>query len=163
VVVPLVNSVAEAELAVKWTKYPPVGARGVSPRKASDYGRQTAQYLRKANEETVVVGQVETREALDNLDSILSLEQLDVAFVGPSDLTMSLGLVDDRSSPVLLEAMKRVVAKCQEHRKAPGVMAASPAEAKRAVEMGFRFVSLSSDQRHLQAGAMDFLASVGRL
>ena len=163
VVVPLVNTREDAEVAVSYCKYPPVGVRGVAPRKAADYGLSAAEYLRKANEETLLLVQVETKKALENLDAILGVKGVDVAFVGPTDLTMSLGFLDDRSNPRILEEMRGVVEKCQEYGKIPGIMALTADEAKRDASMGFRFISLASDVRHLMEGARGFLKSVGRL
>jgi 2-keto-3-deoxy-L-rhamnonate aldolase RhmA len=159
VVCPLVNSPALAEEVVKFVKYPPQGIRGVAPRKAADYGLKMADYIRTANSQTIVVAQIETREALDNLDGILSVKGVDVAFVGPTDLTMSLGLLDDRSNPRVIDAMKRVIKACESHGKVPGVMAASEEEVKRDIAMGFRFISLASDVRFLIRGAKAFLDS----
>lgn len=157
VVCPLVNSEEEAKQAVKFLKYPPVGVRGVAPRKAADYGLSAAEYIRTANETTILVAQIETREAVEKVDSILSVADVDVAFVGPSDLTMSLGLLDDRSNPRVIEAMKKVIASCESHRKVPGTLAASPEEAKRAVSLGFRFIGLGSDTRFISGGAKPFI------
>jgi len=163
VIVPLVNTREDAQAAVRYCKYPPVGVRGVAPRKAADYGLSAAEYIRRANEETLLIVQVETKEALENLDALLGVKGVDIAFVGPSDLTMSLGLLDDRSNPRVLEEMRNVVEKCKEYGKIPGTMAVTPEEAKREASMGFRFISLASDVRHLIEGARGFLKSVGRL
>ena len=163
VIVPLVNTREDAEAAVSYCKYPPIGVRGVAPRKAADYGLSAAEYLRRANDETLLIVQVETKEALENLDALLGVKGVDIAFVGPSDLTMSLGLLDDRSNPRVLEEMRNVVEKCKEYGKIPGTMAVTPEEAKREASMGFRFISLASDVRHLIEGARGFLKSVGRL
>jgi 2-keto-3-deoxy-L-rhamnonate aldolase RhmA len=162
VVFPLVSSPADAKRAVDFAKYPPVGTRGVAPRKAADYGRSFSEYIRTANELTVVVAQIETSEALDNLDDIISTQDVDVAFVGPTDLTMSLGLLDDRGNPRVIDAMKRVIKSCERHGKAPGVLAATPEEAKRDVQLGFTFIGLGSDVRFLMSGAKDFMNSARR-
>jgi 2-keto-3-deoxy-L-rhamnonate aldolase RhmA len=162
VLFPLVSSREEAERAVRFAKYPPEGVRGVAPRKAADYGRSFSEYLRSANDQTIVVVQIETGEALGNLDAILSVPRVDVAFVGPSDLTMSLGLVDDRGNPRVVKAMEQVIKACEEHGKTPGVLAATPDEAKRDVALGFRFIGLGSDVRFLQAGAEEFIRAARR-
>jgi len=159
IVFPLVSSPADAKRAASLVKYPPLGTRGVAPRKAADYGRSFSEYIRVANESTAVIAQIETSEALDNLDEIISARDLDVAFVGPTDLTMSLGLLDDRGNPRVIDAMKRVIRSCEKHDKAPGVLAATPEEAKRDVRLGFRFVGLGSDVRFLMSGAKEFLTS----
>lgn len=162
VVVPLINTKADAEKTVQFSKYPPAGVRGVAGMKASDYGVNLASYLRNANNETVIIVQIETPQAVENIREIVSLEGIDVAFVGPSDLTMTLGLIDNRSDPRVKEAMKKVVAACNDAGKAAGVMAGNLDEAKQAVEMGFRFISLGSDLRYLANGSKQFLAAVGR-
>jgi len=157
IVCPLVNSEEEARAAVRFLKCPPVGVRGVAPRKAADYGLSTAEYIRTANEMTIFVAQIETREAVENVERILSVKEVDVAFVGPTDLTMSLGLMDDRSNPKVIEAMKKVIASCEAHQKVPGTLAASPEEAKRAVSLGFRFIGLGSDTRFISGGVKPFI------
>lgn len=160
VVCPLVNSEREAKTAASFVKYPPLGVRGVGPRKAADYGLAFADYIRTANEATLLVAQIETQQALENVESILAVPEVDVAFVGPSDLTVSLGLLDDRSNPKVLDAMKAVVRSCESGHKVPGTLAATPDEAKRAASLGFRFIGLGSDTRFLIGGAKPFIDSV---
>ncbi len=162
VICPLVNTAAEAERVVSFVKYPPVGVRGVAPRKAADYGLSFSEYLRTANDQTLVVAQIETKQAIENLEGILSTRAVDVAFVGPSDLTMSLGLYDDRNNPRVIDAMRTVIEACGRHGKIPGVLAATPDEAKRAVSLGFKFIGVGSDTRFLIGGAKSFLSAVGR-
>ena len=157
VLFPLVSNAADAARAVSLAKYPPAGVRGVAPRKAADYGNTFAEYIRTANDLTVVAVQIETAEALDNLDAILATPGVDVAFVGPTDLTMSLGLLDDRGNQRVVDAMKRVVEACARGGKVPGILAATPDEAARDVRLGFRFVGLGSDTRFLLHGAREFL------
>jgi len=162
IVIPLVNSKEEAERAVRLCKYPPLGIRGTAMGRAARYGLDGARYLRSANDENMVIVQIETTTALSNLESIAAVNGVDVLFVGPSDLTMSLGLIDDRTNPRVVDAMLRVVGACREHGKAAGVMAATTDEAKKAVERGFGFISLGSDVRHLIVGAREFLKAAGR-
>ncbi len=157
IIFPLVNSRQDAQRAVSFTKYPPEGVRGVGPRKSAEYGEGFADYIRTANGKTVVIAQIETKEALDHLDEILSTPGVDVAFVGPTDLTMSLGLIDDRGNPRVVEAMKQVVKACNRNGRFPGVLAASPDEARRDVKLGFKFIGLGSDSRFLLSGAKEFL------
>jgi len=161
VLLPLVNSAGEAERAVRFSKYPPRGVRGVAPRKAADFGMSSKEYVKTADRDTIVAVQIETKESLSNLDSILSVEGVDVAFVGPSDLTMSLGLGDARDDPKVLDAMREVVRSCKTHAKVPGILASTPEEAKRDLEMGFRFIGLGSDTMFLIGGSRVFLESVG--
>lgn len=162
IIVPLVNTPEEAERAVRFCKYPPRGVRGVAGSKAADYGLTLSRYIRTANDETAVIAQIETPQAVENIDKILAVDGVDVAFVGPSDLTMTMGLLDDRGNPMVVEAMAKVVKACQAAGKVPGVMATTVEEAKLAVERGFRFIAIGSDMRFTSVGAKAFLEAVGR-
>jgi 2-keto-3-deoxy-L-rhamnonate aldolase RhmA len=162
VVVPLVNTAEEAERAVLFCKYPPMGVRGVAGSKVSDYGMSLGKYIRTANDETTVIAQIETPQAVQNIREIVSVKGVDVAFVGPTDLTMTMGLLDDRSNPKVAEAMLKVVKACDDAGKAAGVMALSLEEARLAVQRGFRFVSLATDMKYVTVGARSFLEAVGR-
>ena len=117
---PLVNTEAQAKAAVAFAKYPPEGVRGAAAAASSRYGIELASYLRNANDETMVGVQIEAREALDNLDAIASVKGVDVLFVGPQDLTLSLGLLDDRTNPKVRDAMRQVVDAVREAREDPG-------------------------------------------
>jgi 4-hydroxy-2-oxoheptanedioate aldolase len=153
ILVPLVSTPAQAKAAVAFAKYPPEGVRGVASAPASRYGRELASYLRSANAETMVGVQIETREALENLEAIAGVEGVDLLFVGPQDLTLNLGLLDDRKNPKLREAMRKVVEACDRHGKTPGTLVIDAEEKRVAVELGFRFISLASDIRFLLNGA----------
>ena len=162
IVVPMVNTVEEAERAVRFAKYPPRGVRGVAAVKASDYGFTMPDYIRSANEQTTIVVQIETPEALRNVKQIVAVDGVDMAFVGPSDMTMTLGLVDDRNNPRVVEAMSAVVKACEDAGKTAGTLAISAEEIKRDLDLGFRFISLATDVRQLVVGARSMLASAGR-
>jgi 4-hydroxy-2-oxoheptanedioate aldolase len=155
---PLVNSAEEAERLVKFAMYPPEGIRGAGPGRAARYGMNLPDYINTANRELLIAVQVETREALSKVDEILETKRIDIGFVGPTDLTISLGLGTDRSNPKVIEAMQRVVRSCNEHGKIAGTLAATADEAKKFEELGFRFLSLASDARFLVAGARAYLS-----
>ncbi len=154
---PLVNSVEEAERFVRFAMYPPKGVRGTGPGRASRYGANFSQYIREANDELLLGIQIETLDALSNAREILGTKSVDIGFAGPTDLTMSLGLLDDRSNPRVTDALKKVVSACEDTGKIPGTMAISIEEAKKFAELGFRFISLASDARFLSYGAKYFL------
>jgi len=162
VMVPLVNTVEEAERAVRFCKYPPSGVRGLAGAKASDYGLSLGSYIRTANDETTIIAQIETPQAVQNIREILSVRGVDIAFVGPSDLTMNMGFLDDRSNPRVTEAMLTVVKACGDAGKVAGVMATTLDEARLAVQRGFRFVALGTDMKYATVGATSFLSTVGR-
>jgi 2-keto-3-deoxy-L-rhamnonate aldolase RhmA len=156
VLIPLVSTAAQARAAVSFAKYPPDGVRGAAAAAASRYGAELSSYLRTANSETLVGVQIETREALENLEAIATTPGVDILFVGPQDLTLSLGLMDDRRNPIVREAMRTVVEACEKHGKIPGTLVIDPEEKRVAVELGFRFVSLASDVRFLLDGAKSY-------
>jgi len=153
VLVPLVSTEAQAKAAVTFAKYPPDGVRGAAAAAASRYGMELSSYLRSANAETLVGVQIETKEALENLEAIAGVSGIDLLFVGPTDLTLSLGLLDDRKNPKVRDAMRAVIGACERHGKVPGTMVIDLEEKRKAVELGFRFISLASDVRFLVNGA----------
>jgi 2-keto-3-deoxy-L-rhamnonate aldolase RhmA len=157
ILVPLVSTEAQAKTAASYARYPPDGVRGIAASAATRYGQQLGAYLRSANARTLVGVQIETREAIEHLESIAAVDGVDLLFVGPQDLTLSLGLVDDRKDPRLREAMAKVVDACRRHDKIPGTLVVDAEEKRAAVDLGFRFISLASDVRFLLNGAKAFL------
>ncbi len=159
VVVPLVSTEAQARAAVSFAKYPPEGVRGAAAAAASRYGTELSAYLKGANAATTVAVQIETREALANLEAIAGVPGVDLLFVGPQDLTLSLGLGDDRRNPKVLDAMRRVVEVAERNGKVAGTLVVNPEEKRSAVDLGFRFIALASDVRFLIQGAKYYLES----
>jgi 2-keto-3-deoxy-L-rhamnonate aldolase RhmA len=157
VLVPLVNTQKDAEEVVNFSKYPPMGSRGLGPVRAAAYGNSMKDYVTTANDETIVGVQIETMQALANVEQIAAVKGVDIVFVGPSDLSMSMGLVTDRGNPRLAEAMQSVVKVCQRTGKIPGTLAATADEAKKWQKLGFRFISLGSDSKYLFQGAKNFV------
>lgn len=157
ILVPLVNTPREAEMVVNYSKYPPAGSRGLGPVRAAMYGNNFKEYIATANEEILVGVQIETTQALASAEEIAATKGVDIVFVGPSDLTMSLGLVTDRGNPRVTEAMQSVVKICEKLGRIPGTLAATPDEAKKWQKLGFRFISLGSDSKYLFQGAKNFV------
>jgi 4-hydroxy-2-oxoheptanedioate aldolase len=151
IIVPRVNTVAEARDAVDAARYPPVGHRGLGPSRATAYGDDIFGYLVRANDELLVAIQVETREALENLDELLGVPGVDLFFVGPGDLAVSLG-IEDPASPELRNAIESVLAGAREAGRLAGVFAATPVDAARWREAGVELVVLGSDLTWLAAG-----------
>ena len=108
--VPWVQSAAEAEAAVRSVKYQPQGIRGLAGVRAADYGQTLSlgEYVEQANAETLVVLQIETAQAIEQLPEILKVEGIDVIFIGPSDLSQSLGLPGQAQHPTVQAAMQRI-------------------------------------------------------
>ena len=113
-VVPMVNTRAEAQRVVEYAKYPPLGTRSIGGA-FGPYGfgiTDWPRYARTANDETIVTVQIESTQALQNLDEILSVPGIDVAFVGPNDLHAQLGLTpsSDGAEPEFMDALERIKA-----------------------------------------------------
>ena len=157
VLIPWVNSGKDAANAVRACKYPPQGIRGCGPRRASKYGLCFNEYIELINEEILVGIQIETEEALNNLDAILSVEGVDVAYVGPMDLSMSLGYPNQLTHPGFKSALQKVVESCKKHDVYAGIHATSAEDFKERVSQGFQFITLLSDYDFLIHGCTEAL------
>jgi 4-hydroxy-2-oxoheptanedioate aldolase len=142
---PYVQNADEAKRAVAATRYPPQGIRGVSvAARASRYGR-TPGYLGKANTEICVLVQVETREALNELEAIARVDGVDGVFIGPSDLAASLGHIGNPAHPDVQAAIKDAVTRLKKVGKPAGILTGNEDEARRYIEWGFLFVAVGAD------------------
>ena len=146
VLVPYVNTRAEAETAVRACKYPPEGIRGVagSPR-AAGYGQKPMNYLKKANEEILVITAVETAEAVSNLDEILGVPGLDGVFIGPMDLATSLGHLGELGHRDVQAAISEIELKALAAKKVLATIAGNWNEAKARYERGYQMVMVMAD------------------
>jgi 4-hydroxy-2-oxoheptanedioate aldolase len=142
---PYVQNVAEAKAAVASTRYPPQGIRGVSvAARASRYGR-VAGYLGKANADICVLVQVETREAMTQLEAIANVEGVDGVFIGPSDLAASLGHLGNPAHEEVQAAIKDAVTRLKKVGKPAGILTGNEDEIRRYIEWGYLFVAVGSD------------------
>src|SRR5258708_5893964 len=146
VMVPRVETREQTEDIVRQLKYAPQGRRGVALGVAHDlYRAAGAEFFPQANEETLVIIQVETAKAFENLDAIVSVPGVDVAWIGHYDLTVSMGFPAQFDHPRLLEAMDRLVTVCKKHSVAPGFLPPTQESAAHWISKGFRMISLGSD------------------
>ena len=165
--IPRVETREQVEAIVRAMKYPPQGERGVALGIAHDDYTQMEVHtaLRVANEESLVIVQVETATALDNLEAMLSVPGVDVAWVGHFDLTVSMGIPGEFDNPRFLEAMDEVVRVSGKHGVTPGLMQADVAAARRWMDKGFRAIAYSGDlwlmQRALRDGLSELRAGHG--
>lgn len=161
VLVPMVNTREEAQRVVEYTKYPPAGARSIGGA-FGPYGfgiTDWAEYARMANEETVLAIQIESAQALQNLDEILSVPGLDVAFVGPNDLHAQIGLAasTDGTEPEFMEALERIKSSARKHGLATGIFSGGGEAAAERVRQGFHMISVTTDVSSMIAGATQHL------
>jgi 2-keto-3-deoxy-L-rhamnonate aldolase RhmA len=160
VMFPFVNSPEEALRAVQFMKFPPIGTRGVAViTRASDYGQRWSEYFAEANREGMVVVQIETKQGVENAEAIAAVEGVDVLFVGPMDLSVSLGCPGDFTPKHFNEALQHVIACCAKYGKAAGILSRPPLVAQHR-QMGFRFLALGSDAGSVIAGLQQTLASM---
>ena len=160
--IPMVDQPSQAEEVMAHAKYPPRGKRGVGLRRAHSLYKNVdaAEYLEKANAETFIAVQAETAEAVENAAAIAAVDGVDAIFVGPMDLSVSLGLPGRVGDPVMVNAMEQVVAACQKEGVAPGLLSFDPAGATAWIKKGMRFIAYSSDINLLADGASAALGEI---
>lgn len=143
--IPFVQDGAEARAAVAATRYPPRGVRGfASASRASRYGR-IKDYHTRCEGEVCVLVQVETREALGNLEAIAGVDGVDGVFVGPGDLSADMGHLGQPGHPEVVAAVEEAIGRIQACGKAPGVLTGDEALARRFIERGCLFTAVGSD------------------
>jgi len=162
IIVPMVSSAEEAERAVRACKYPPQGIRGAGISRAQRYGLELDAYLQRANEEVMVIVQIEDLAGLEAVDEIASVEGIDVIFVGPLDLSGSMGVLGQVEHPKVQEAMDLVARTCAEHGVVAGTLATDPEKVNREFRRGFRFVAMGVDVVHMVNFTQRLLSQVRR-
>lgn len=145
VVVPLVNNRQEAEMAVSACRYPPAGIRSSGPARGAIYGGSG--YIQEANNEIACIVMIETAEALENLDDIMSTPGVDAVYIGPADLAYAIGIppTGDSDHPKHVETVTRIFETSQKHGLAAGIHTGSLDYTKRYLDQGFQMVTLGSD------------------
>ncbi|MBS3650481.1 4-hydroxy-2-oxovalerate aldolase [Pseudaminobacter sp. 19-2017] len=149
VLVPRVSSAEQARAAVKAARFPPEGERGVGPGRAAGYGYRIFEYLAAANSGVLVAVQVETAEGLANADAIAATEGVDVVFVGPGDLSVSLGAIGPEHAVRLASAIESIIAAALAKGKAAGIFCARPEDVAKWSVKGASFFILASDTMFL--------------
>jgi len=146
VMVPYVNTAEEAEHAAKCTKFSPGGLRGIAQStRAAQFGLNFVQYLEEADENVLTVVQIETPEAVKNVEEIAAVDGVDVLFVGPLDLSVSMGLPRQFDHPEFSAALDRVLAACKSHNKVPGILAPTHELGESWSAKGFTFLVVGAD------------------
>ena len=159
VMIPSVNTRDQAIAAVQACKYPPVGVRGIagSPR-AAGFGRDTSAYLKRANDELLVILQVETPQAIENLDAIGKVPGVDALFIGPMDLSTSMGHLGNPAHPEVQAAIATVEAKAKALGMPLGTISAGWEQAKMLYDRGYQLITLLSDVILLSKASAEALA-----
>jgi 2-keto-3-deoxy-L-rhamnonate aldolase RhmA len=160
VLCPFIETGAQAEVLVSACRYPPAGTRGYGPRRAGRYGAAAAAYFKSANDCVLCIPIVESREAIENIDEIVSVEGIDTVCLGPVDLSISLGVPMDYESAAYLKAFARVREACARHGKPMGTGAYSVEHAQTCRDQGVGFMLAFGDDQALRAGALATLEAL---
>jgi 4-hydroxy-2-oxoheptanedioate aldolase len=164
VVVPMVNSRAEAEAAVAACRYPPRGNRSVGGSvHALNFQATPAEYYQRADDEILVVLQCEHIQAVEDADAIFSVPGIDAIFVGPNDLAASMRSADGKppTAEATAAANKKILQTCKKHGVAPGYHCATPEEVRHRIAEGWQFLALGSELKLMLDGVADVLKRLG--
>ena len=161
IVIPRLESAAEAREAVSFLRYPPAGVRGVALRtRGAGLGSVAHGEVHQINERILGIVQIESVGALREANQIAAIDGVDVLFVGPADLTHSLGVPGRFDDETYLTALKAVVDACTAHGKAAGILVYDLGVLPGLLELGYRFVGIGADGALIASGARAALAAV---
>ncbi|MDQ0314462.1 HpcH/HpaI aldolase family protein [Amorphus orientalis] len=161
VLVPFIQTPEEAEAAVAATRYPPEGIRGVAgSTRASRYG-MAAGYLQSANEEICVLVQIETGQALERLEEIAAVKGVDGVFIGPSDLSASMGYLGQPGAEPVQDAIRSAAGRIAATGKASGILATKAEDALRYRDWGYKFVAAGVDTGLMMGAARGLRSQLG--
>lgn len=157
IIVPKVNTAEEATLAVAYSKYPPEGQRGVGATRAHGYGIHFNEYVERANRDLMVVLQIEHIRGVEHIEAIAATPGADVIFIGPYDLSASMGLMGQVDHPEVIKAIQRVEEVCQQKGINMGYFGMTSDSVKPYVEKGYKLITCGTDTGFLVAGASELL------
>lgn len=160
IIIPQVNSKADAQKALRFSKYPPRGTRSVGITRAQAYGADGGAYLRRANDDVAIIVQIEHRDAVVCLEEILSVEGIDAVLIGPYDLSSSMGLAGQPDHPEVKAAIIKVRNLCQTKGVPLGIFSVTSAGARQYIEEGYRLIAISSDILMLVNSSKEILGSI---
>lgn len=161
-IIPWINTRSQAEYAVQASKYPPIGIRGMGARFLNISGGDLAEYIRTANEETFIMVQIETLEAVENLEEILTTPGVDAFLIGPNDLAASMGYVGQPLHPEVENVVEEIIG-CAKRLGVPGGYAATTMDInQKRIKQGFQWITLGADMGFLAQAAQAALKAVGR-
>ena len=153
IIVPLVNSESYARRIVDFAKYPPLGERSVGLGRAQGFGLSFKEYLQSANAQTAVIVQIEHRDAVSNVDQILSVPGIDAVFIGPYDLSGSLGLLGQISHADVTTAISAVRTACLRRNSTYGIYCGNAEQARAEISAGARLIAIGTDLLHMAGSA----------
>ena len=151
---PKVDNAVEAKKVINGLHYPPFGNRGVAKMvRATQFGLNFNTYYDESRDNILGIVQIETLEALDNLDEIAAVEGVDILFIGPADLSMAMGIFGQFDHPTFTDALNKIVQAAQKTNKAIGILLFNPDDYDKYHNMGIRFIACGSDATFVAEGA----------
>ena len=165
IITPMVNTVEEAERMVHSVKYPPWGKRGVGLARAQGYGMKFDDYMEHFNEHSIVIIQIEHKEAVENIDAILSVKGIDGIFIGPYDLSGSYGIPGKLNNPLIVEAEQIVLDAANKYGIPAGIHVVHPdAEClMENVKKGFKFIAYGTDMLFLATSCAREMKDINKI
>jgi 2-dehydro-3-deoxyglucarate aldolase/4-hydroxy-2-oxoheptanedioate aldolase len=162
IILPRVEDPRQLEEALSWMRFPPLGKRGygINPTMIDYETRTMPEVIAHQNRETLVVVQFETVRAVEAADELLSLKGLDVMMIGPADLSIALGVPGQFDSPVLVDTVDKLIAKCNQHGVVAGIQTRGVAMAKFWADRGMRFVGVAAEHVFLMEKCKEAIASL---
>ncbi len=157
IIVPQVNSAEEAKNILNWAKYSPQGKRGVGIGRAHKYGIEFEETIANANEETAVILQAESEQAVENIDEILKVKGIDAILIGPSDLSASLGKIGQVTAPEVVNAINHIHEACQKANVQTGIFGVSAEAVQTYMKSGFNLITVGVDTLFLISSASQTL------
>lgn len=155
---PNVNTVEEAQAAVSYSRYPPHGTRGVAlMNRSTQYGAKAEERLETAHENTLILAQIESPQAVENVDAIAAVDGVDVLFVGPMDLSVTMGIRGQFDHPDFVAATSKVIETARKHGKACGILGFSPPDIAKYYKQGYTVVAVGSDGGMVANGMKDLV------
>ena len=162
IIVPMVSSKEDAEQAVNYAKYPPVGKRGVGLYRSTKYGTKFEEYKKWVDEELVIIAQIEHIDAVNNIDDILNVDGIDGTIIGPYDLSGSMGYPGEFEREDVKVAVQHVLDRCKEHSVPSGfhVVDTDPAKLQLKIDQGCTFLAYGIDYFFMRDAAMNGMATL---
>jgi 2-dehydro-3-deoxyglucarate aldolase/4-hydroxy-2-oxoheptanedioate aldolase len=162
ILVPLINTAEEVEAAVRAMKYPPSGERGAGLGRAQCYGMHMGEYLETANDEVILIAQIEHVTAVENIDEIVRVKGLDWVMIGALDLSGSMGKLGQTDDPEVEAAVQKVLAACKEVGLPCGIVAIGPEAANRRIAEGFTALIVGIDVLFVHGAAAATVSGINR-
>ncbi len=160
IIVPHVNTPEEVRTILRWTKYPPEGERSAGISRAQDYGLGLQDYMEKANSNLVVVPQVEHKNAVDNIEVIAGIPGLNVIFVGPFDLSGSIGKLGQVNDPEVVRMIRKIKTVCAGAGIATGIFGVDAEAVEAYINIGYTLIAIGTDTSLLSRSVEQTLTSL---